>query len=187
MAKVFVGNFSFTITEEQLREYFSTQGEVTTINIMKDPVAQRSRGFGFIEFKTKEQADNAIKELDGQVWEGRALKVSEDRSNSRRGPDGGGSDDYISSRSSSAPSPMGFFRAQPLEIGLKKKKKPDPFMEDEELKIDYKDGKLLCRFMSERGRILPRRMTGLNSHNQRLVTKAIKRARNVGILPYVAR
>jgi small subunit ribosomal protein S18 len=82
---------------------------------------------------------------------------------------------------------MGFFRAQPLEIGVRKKKKPDPFMEDEELKVDYKDGKLLCRFMSERGRILPRRMTGLNSHNQRLVAKAIKRARNVGILPYVAR
>lgn len=180
MAKVFVGNFSFNISEEQLKALFSEKGEVLAVSIMKDPIQQRSRGFGFVEFRDKEGADKAIKEIDGLVWEGRALKVSEDRSNKRQDRSEG--DDFRQ-----APQPMGFFRAQPLELGLKKKKKPDPFMEDEELKIDYKDGKLLCRFMSERGRILPRRMTGLNSHNQRLVAKAIKRARNVGILPYVAR
>ena len=182
MAKVFVGNFSFAITEEQLKALFSEKGEVVAVSIMKDPIQQRSRGFGFVEFRQKEDADKAIKEIDGLVWEGRALKVSEDRSNRRNDRSESGGDDFRQ-----APQPMGFFRAQPLEIGLRKKKKPDPFMEDEDLKIDYKDGKLLCRYMSERGRILPRRMTGLNSHNQRSVAKAIKRARNVGILPYVAR
>ncbi|HMO16978.1 MAG TPA: 30S ribosomal protein S18 [Oligoflexia bacterium] len=82
---------------------------------------------------------------------------------------------------------MGFFRAQPLDLGIKKKQKTDPFSDDSESVIDYKDAKTLSRFMSERGRILPRRMTGLTSHHQRVVTKAIKRARNLGILPYASR
>ena len=191
MAKVFVGNFSFSVTEDQLRERFAEVGDVRSVSIMKDPVAGRSRGFGFIEFATSELAQKAIEVIDGQLWEGRALKVSEDRTGSKRpggfgggGPGGAGSYDNRQSRDQV---PMGFFRAQPLDLGIKKKKKSDPFTEDETVSIDYKDGKLLSRFMSERGRILPRRMTGLTSHNQRLVTKAIKRARNIGILPYASR
>ncbi len=208
MAKVFVGNFSFSITEEQLQTRFSEVGEVQSVSIMKDPVAGRSRGFGFIEFGTEELAKKAIEMIDGQLWEGRSLKVSEDRSGSRRpggfAPSGGsgynaggstggysgggqGGTSYDRRSQDGGQAPMGFFRAQPLDLGIKKKKKSDPFTEDETLSIDYKDGKLLSRFMSERGRILPRRMTGLTSHNQRLVTKAIKRARNVGILPYASR
>lgn len=201
MAKVFVGNFNFTVTEDQLRERFSEVGQVKSVSIMKDPVAGKSRGFGFIEFDSEELAKKAIEAMDGQVWEGRPVKVSEDRSGTRRpynnnSSQGGYSSNsgYSDSRSSfggsfgsSSQAPMGFFRAQPLDIGVKKKKKTDPFVEDESAKVDYKDGKLLSRFMSERGRILPRRMTGLTSHNQRLVTKAIKRARNVGILPYASK
>jgi len=201
MAKVFVGNFSFSVTEDQLKERFLEVGEVKSVAIMKDPVAGRSRGFGFVEFSSPELAQKAIEVIDGQLWEGRALKVSEDRTGSNRRPPGGNSGPgssaggYGSNNSSydSRPGsgsnqvPMGFFRAQPLDLGIKKKKKSDPFTEDETLALDYKDGKLLSRFMSERGRILPRRMTGLTSHNQRLVTKAIKRARNVGILPYASR
>lgn len=179
MAKVFVGNFSFSVTEDQLKEHFSQVGDVQSVNIMKDPVAGRSRGFGFVEFASKDAVDAAIKQLDGQVWEGRALKVSEDRSGKRF--EGGAEDGRP------APAPMGFFRAQPLDLGIKRKKKSDPFTEDTELSIDYKDAKVLSRFMSERGRILPRRMTGLTSHHQRVVTKAIKRARNLGILPFTSR
>lgn len=182
MAKVFVGNFSFSVTEDQLREHFTQVGDVRSVSIMKDPVAGRSRGFGFVEFATKELADKAIADLDGQVWEGRALKVSEDRSGRRFE---GGAEDGAGGRS--APAPMGFFRAQPLDLGIKKKQKTDPFTDDAESVIDYKDAKTLSRFMSERGRILPRRMTGLTSHHQRVVTKAVKRARNLGILPYTSR
>jgi small subunit ribosomal protein S18 len=180
MAKVFVGNFSFSATEDQLREHFSQVGEVQAVSIMKDPVAGRSRGFGFVEFSDKDTADQAIKSLDGQVWEGRALKVSEDRSGKRF--EGGASEE-----GRPAPAPMGFFRAQPLDLGIKRKKKSDPFTEDPDSIIDYKDAKLLSRFMSERGRILPRRMTGLTSHHQRVITRAIKRARNLGILPFTSR
>lgn len=78
---------------------------------------------------------------------------------------------------------MGYFKAQPFDLGLKKKKKMDPFLEDKGLAIDYKDAKLLVRFVSERGRILPRRMTGLTAHHQRKVTMVIKRAQFLALLP----
>ncbi|NGX60660.1 MAG: 30S ribosomal protein S18 [Chlamydiae bacterium] len=52
--------------------------------------------------------------------------------------------------------------------------------------IDYKDVETLKRFITERGKILPRRITGVSSHFQRLLTNAIKRARYIGLLPFVA-
>ncbi len=57
-------------------------------------------------------------------------------------------------------------------------------MQDPEKAIDYKDVILLSRFLSERGRILSRRLTGLSAYNQRKVAKAIKRAQNLGLLPF---
>ncbi|MCB0325247.1 MAG: 30S ribosomal protein S18 [Bdellovibrionales bacterium] len=78
----------------------------------------------------------------------------------------------------------GYFRAQPLDLGFRRRKKVDPFVEDTTMHIDYKDAKLLSRFMSERGRVLPRRMTGLNAANQRQISRAIKRAQHLAILPY---
>ncbi len=55
------------------------------------------------------------------------------------------------------------------------------------LAIDYKDVKTLKRFLSEDGKILPRRRTGLSAGNQRTVTTAVKRARHLGLLPYTSR
>ncbi|QBO36247.1 30S ribosomal protein S18 [Periweissella cryptocerci] len=52
--------------------------------------------------------------------------------------------------------------------------------------VDYKDTELLERFISERGKILPRRVTGTSAKNQRKLTTAIKRARIMGLLPFVA-
>ena len=52
--------------------------------------------------------------------------------------------------------------------------------------VDYKDVDLLKRFISERGKILPRRVTGLNAKHQRQITDAIKKARQVALLPYSA-
>ena len=80
----------------------------------------------------------------------------------------------------------GYFRAQPLELTLRRKKKADPFTEDPSQVIDYKDAKLLARFTSERGKILPRRMTGLDSANQRQIKRALKRAQHLGLMPYRA-
>lgn len=52
--------------------------------------------------------------------------------------------------------------------------------------IDYKDVELLKKFITERGKIIPRRITGVSAHHQRLLAKAIKRARQIALLPFVA-
>ncbi|MBH22853.1 MAG: 30S ribosomal protein S18 [Myxococcales bacterium] len=60
-----------------------------------------------------------------------------------------------------------------------------PFKNNPELTIDYKDVDLLKRFISPRGKILPRRITGVSAKYQRKLTRAIKRARQIALLPYV--
>lgn len=186
MAKVFVGNFSFSVDDEALKGYFSKVGTVLSAKVMTEGHGGRSRGFGFVEFPAPEDAEKAISELDGSSWDGRVIKVSEDRGARRRedyaqNNEEGGDSGY---QQDGSQGPMGYFRAQPFDLGIKRRKKADPFVEDPTLKVDYKDPKTLVRFMSERGRILPRRMTGLTSAHQRMVSKAIKRAQQVALLPY---
>lgn len=64
-------------------------------------------------------------------------------------------------------------------------KKNCPFASNPEMEIDYKDVELLKRYISPRGKILPRRITGVSAKYQRKLTRAIKRARNIALLPYV--
>ena len=64
------------------------------------------------------------------------------------------------------------------------RRKVDPFLADKELTIDYKDPALLRRFITERGKIVPRRISGVCAKNQRKLAQAIKRARNIGLLPF---
>ena len=66
------------------------------------------------------------------------------------------------------------------------KKKVCAFCADQNLVIDYKDAEKLRKYVSEKGKILPRRVTGLCAKHQREVTVAIKRARHIGLLPYTA-
>lgn len=66
------------------------------------------------------------------------------------------------------------------------KKKVCSFCADKNLVIDYKDADKLKKFVSEKGKILPRRVTGLCAKHQREMTVAIKRARHIGLLPYTA-
>ena len=66
----------------------------------------------------------------------------------------------------------------------KRRKKVDPFLGDRINQIDYKDVTLLKKFISERGKILPRRVTGTSAKAQRKLTTAIKRARTIALLPY---
>ena len=66
------------------------------------------------------------------------------------------------------------------------KKKVCMFCADKNLELDYKDAEKLKKFISEKGKILPRRVTGLCALHQRKVTTAIKRARHIALLPYVA-
>lgn len=60
------------------------------------------------------------------------------------------------------------------------------FCEDKALKIDYKDVRTLQRFVTERGKIIPRRVSGTCARHQRLVTRNIKRARQIALLPFAA-
>ncbi len=189
MTKVFVGNFSFSVDNDKLKEYFGKSGEVVSAKVMTEGQGGRSRGFGFVEFASAEEAQKAIEELNGSVWEGRVIKVSEDRGtrrdtqNSAGGAQAQGSGQGGNAENRPQSAPMGYFRAQPLELGVRRRRKLDPFIENPELVIDYKHPRVLSRFMSERGRILPRRMTGLTTQNQRKVTRAIRRAQQLALLP----
>ena len=60
------------------------------------------------------------------------------------------------------------------------------FCEDKALKVDNKDERMLRRFVTERGKVIPRRMSGTCARHQRSLVTAIKRARNIAILPYAA-
>ena len=67
-----------------------------------------------------------------------------------------------------------------------RRRKSSPFAHADAPKIDYKDTKLLLRFISERGKIVPRRITAVTAKEQRLLAQAIKRARELALLPYVS-
>ena len=66
-----------------------------------------------------------------------------------------------------------------------RRKKVDPFEKDKTKKIDYKDVETLRNYISDRGKILPRRITGNCAKHQRALTVAIKRARHIALMPYV--
>ena len=69
---------------------------------------------------------------------------------------------------------------------MRRRKKADPFGGDKINQIDYKDVALLKKYITERGKILPRRVSGTSAKAQRRLTTAIKRARNLALLPYSA-
>ena len=67
-----------------------------------------------------------------------------------------------------------------------RRKKACPFSGEDALQIDYKDVKLLSRYISEKGKIIPSRITAVSAKKQRELARAIKRARYIALLPYVA-
>lgn len=76
---IYVGNISFTTTEDDLRQAFEAFGQVTTATILKDKLTNRSRGFGFVEMPDQAQAEAAITGLNGKPLNGRELSISEAR------------------------------------------------------------------------------------------------------------
>src|SRR6187401_2045065 len=74
--KLFVGNLSFNMTENDLQDAFAAHGTVLEANLMMDRVSGRPRGFGFITMSTPEEAQSAINALNGQQVGGRALTVN---------------------------------------------------------------------------------------------------------------
>ncbi|UCC95928.1 MAG: RNA-binding protein [Candidatus Omnitrophota bacterium] len=75
--KIYIGNLEFGITEDQLKQFLGEKGiNAKEIKIITDKFSGRSKGFGFAEFETEEQAQAAIEALNGQEINGRALRVS---------------------------------------------------------------------------------------------------------------
>jgi RNA recognition motif-containing protein len=94
--KIYVGNLPWRATDAQLTQLFGTHGEVTDARIVTDRESGRSRGFGFVTMTSADEAQNAIRALNGHSLEGRSLVVNEAREQQgggggfRRGGGGGG-------------------------------------------------------------------------------------------------
>ena len=73
---IYVSNLSFAVQDEDLREFFTEYGEVSSAKVITDKFTNRSRGFGFVEMSDDAAAEKAIKELDGGMVDGRAIKVT---------------------------------------------------------------------------------------------------------------
>jgi len=87
--KLFVGNLSFDLTENDLQDAFAAHGNVVEANLMMDRATGRPRGFGFVTMSTPEEAQKAISALNGKELGGRALTVNVARPREER-PHGGG-------------------------------------------------------------------------------------------------
>ena len=77
--KIYVGNLSYEVTEEDLRQEFGAFGEVTSANIITDKYSGRPKGFGFVEMATKSEAEAAITGLNGKTLKERTIVVNEAR------------------------------------------------------------------------------------------------------------
>ena len=77
--KLYVGGLSYDTTQDALQTYFSQAGTVETATIIMDKMSGRSKGFGFVEMATEEEAQKAIEMFNGKEFEGRTLTVNEAR------------------------------------------------------------------------------------------------------------
>jgi cold-inducible RNA-binding protein len=87
--KLYVGNLSFQTTSDELRDHFAQAGNVESAAVVEDRMTGRSRGFGFVEMATPEEAAAAIEQFNGKDFGGRNLTVNEARPRTDRGPGGG--------------------------------------------------------------------------------------------------
>jgi RNA recognition motif-containing protein len=89
-AKLFVGNLSYTTTEDDLKTLFAQAGAVKSVALIKDRETGRSKGFAFVEFDTQVDAEKAISMFDGKEFQGRTIKVNFARPREDRPRGGGG-------------------------------------------------------------------------------------------------
>ena len=90
MAKLYVGNLPFAVTDDSLQQFFASQGfDVQSARVVRDTGTGRSRGFGFVELGPNDDSARAISQLNGMSLEGRALQVNEARPQAPRGEGGG--------------------------------------------------------------------------------------------------
>jgi RNA recognition motif-containing protein len=93
--KLYVGNLSYSVTDDTLQQHFAEFGTVTSAKVMMDRDTGRSKGFGFVEMSSSDEAQAAIRRMNGQSVDGRALVVNEARPREERpGGFGGGGGGY---------------------------------------------------------------------------------------------
>ncbi|OGP77675.1 MAG: RNA-binding protein [Deltaproteobacteria bacterium RBG_19FT_COMBO_60_16] len=92
--KLYVGNLPFSATEDSLREAFLQFGTVESVNIITDRDTGQSKGFGFLELATQQEAASAITKMNGSEMDGRTLKVSEAQAKVPREGSGPGRGQY---------------------------------------------------------------------------------------------
>ena len=88
--RLYIGNLPYSATDEQLRSVFGEYGDLNSVTVIIDRETGRSRGFGFVEFASDEDARNAMSALDNTDMDGRSLRVNEAREREPRGGGGGG-------------------------------------------------------------------------------------------------
>jgi RNA recognition motif-containing protein len=88
--KIYIGNMSYEVTEDDLRQLFGEFGEVQSADIIMDKISGRSKGFGFVEMATKEEGQAAIAGLDGKEIKGRTVTVNEAKPQTKSGDGRGG-------------------------------------------------------------------------------------------------
>ncbi|EDN67042.1 RNA-binding protein [Beggiatoa sp. PS] len=76
---IYVGNLSYSMTEEELKEIFTEYGEISTVNLITDKYTGQSKGFAFVEMVKQADAETAIKELNGKTIKGMSIKVNQAR------------------------------------------------------------------------------------------------------------
>ena len=86
--KLYVGNLSYSTTEDQIRQLFAQTGEVESVALITDRETGRAKGFGFVEMGTEEAAQEAIKRFNGYTLDNRALTVNEARPREERSSGG---------------------------------------------------------------------------------------------------
>ena len=82
--KLFVGSLAYSVNDDQLKEFFSQAGEVVSATVIKDRDTDRSKGFGFVEMSSEDEAKAAIEKLNNQELEGRRVTVNEARPREER-------------------------------------------------------------------------------------------------------
>ncbi len=92
--KLYVGNLSFNTTNQDLQDLFAQVGTVESATVVEDRETGRSRGFGFVEMSSKEEATAAIEQLNGKEVDGRGLNINEARPREERSGGGGGRGGY---------------------------------------------------------------------------------------------
>ena len=88
--KLYVGGLPYSVTDTQLEEPFAAHGTVESARVITDRMTGRSRGFGFVEMSSPEEAEEAIQKLNGTDLEGRSLTVNEAKPKQPRSDGGGG-------------------------------------------------------------------------------------------------